>query len=592
MPKNPVKTLYTAKFYETPSSSATTHPSSSKPQQSYMERLFQTHLALNQMEELPSSRPNSPDQAYRDRVESLRKQVVDAFNAANGNPANGKWGLLSNLLQTGTSKGKYRYVNTRTDAAPPRPTEGWLLADTEEEWIAWEKKRKAESHSMADAAEKKRKEDELLKEKVETWKRDIDIGLDDATLDVVPDSDDATPDVVPDSDDVREEVASSPTKHVASGGSKSASKSRARSIADIPEEPFLPPSFPADLNTSTPPILNRQKPSPIELVPSSSPLLSKSPPKKRAERPGPSFKTPQLPSKLSSAEEVPSSSPLSSPPRNSRVYGRPRPSESPFKRARSPSPTPLTTAKKSRPAGASGSGASTLPRKTPITPPRNPLPRLEDLIAASTQKKKAKGKEREKTQSKAPEQQSVRGGSKPQSKSSVKPISTSSDGQRPLDLEADIVAVEDAVINWNAHVDRIEENRRDDLSSPAKSLSSIHDSNSLESPEVENNMDLPDFSQGAPFDPQFGSTQPMGRLGAGESLSTTERGGRGFGQQVDFGLPMAYESQIDVESNMQGVEELLDADVGGYAGPWMGAGPDGDEDEQWGGRDGVLESSP
>ncbi|KAJ7773063.1 hypothetical protein B0H16DRAFT_137855 [Mycena metata] len=585
MPKNPVRTLYTAKFYETPSSSSTTHPSSSKPQQPYMERLFQTHLALNQMEELPSSRPNSPDQAHRDRVETLRKQVVDAFNAANGNPADGKWGLLSNLLQTSTSKGRYRYVNTRTDPAPPRSTEGLFLADTEEEWIAWEKKRKAESHSKADAAGKKREVDEKLKEKVETWKRHVEL-------------DDATADVVPDSDDVREEVASSPTKHVPSGDLKSASKSRTRSIADLPEEPFLPPSFPADLDTSTPPILHRKKPSPIELVPSSSPLLSESPPKKRAERPGPSFKTPQLPSKQSSAEEVPSSSPLSSPPKNRHVYSRSRPSESPLKRARSPSPTPLPAAKKSRPAAASGSGASTSqlifksPSKSPITPPRNTLPRLEDLIAASTQKKKkAKGKEREKPPSKAPEKQPVRGGSKPQSKSSAEPIATSSDERRPLDLEAGIVAVEDAVINWDAHMERIEANRRDDLSSPAKSLSSIHDSNSLESPEAENSMNLPDFSQGAPFDPQFGSTQPMGRLGAGESLSTTERGGRGFGQQVDFGFPRAYESQMDVESNMQGVEELLDADVGGYTGPWMGAGPDGDEDEQWGGRD-VLESSP
>ncbi|KAJ7158905.1 hypothetical protein C8R46DRAFT_1224804 [Mycena filopes] len=581
MPKNPVKTLYTAKFYETPSSSATTHPSSSKPQQTYMERLFQTHLTLNQMEGLPSSRPNSPDEAHRKRLESLRKQVVAAFNDANGNTSSGKWGILANLLQTGTVQGKYRYINTRTDAVSPQPAEGWLLAETEEEWAAWEKKRKGELYSLTDVRDKKRKEEELLKEKVEIWKRDVDPGLDDEPLDVVPDS-----------DDVQEEAVSSPRKTAG----KVASKSRTRSITDLPEEAFLPPSFPSNLNTSTPPTLNRKKPSPIELVPSSSPL--ESPPKKRADRPGPSFKTPQLPSKLSSAEEVPSSSPLSS-PKNNRVYGRPRPLESPLKRARSPSPTLLTAAKKPRPTLASGSGSSGSraipkpPSKTPLTPPRNGLPTLADLIAASAQKKKMAKKEREKTQTKAQEKQPERGSSKPQSKSPEEPIFASAEEQRRLDLEAGIGVMENAVINWDAHLERIAANRADDISSPTKSLSSIHDSNSLESPEGDNSMDLPNFSQGAPFDPQFGSTQPMGRLEGGESLGTTERGGRGFGQQDDFGFPMRYESQLDVESNMQGVEELLDADVGGYTGgPWMGAGPDGDEDEQWGGRHGLPESSP
>jgi len=152
--------------------------------------------------------------------------------------------------------------------------------------------------------------------------------------------------------------------------------------------------------------------------------------------------------------------------------------------------------------------------------------------------------------------------------------------------------MEDSVINWDATLEKMNANHTGaGAASPTKSLSSIADSNSIESPQG-SGMDLPNFSHGEPFDPLAASTQPMGLLGGEESLGTTERGGRGFGQPDDFRYPMPYESQMDVESNMQGVEELLDADVGGYTGPWMGAGSDGDEDEQWGGRNGNIGSSP
>ncbi|KAJ6494670.1 hypothetical protein C8R47DRAFT_1116731 [Mycena vitilis] len=566
MSKAPVKTLYTAKFYE-PASSSESGASSFKPQPSvYVEKLFKTHVALNHMEEVPDSRPNLPDRAHNERVETLRKRVLDAFHAANGNPSNGKWSLLANLLQTGTAKGKYRYINTRTDAVPPQPgPEGWLLAETEEEWLAWEQKRKQEQRSVQD---KKREDDELLKEKVETWKRDIEVE-------------------VPESPDDVLDFSSSPAKPP--DGTKPSSKSHARSIGDLPED-FIPPSFPSDLKTSTPHTVARRKASPIELVPSSSPLSS---PTKSVGLRRPTFpnhKVPALPLRLSSADEVPSSSPLSSPPKNSRVYGRPRASESPLKRARSSSPTPLKAVKKPRTVlplavgQASGStpavsSASVKPLfQAPSTPPRNTLPKLEDLIAASAQKSKAKAKERERGKGKINGKHRVHD-AKPRSKT---PVKSPSSEER---LEAGIDVMGDAVINWDATLERMSANHDGDVS-PTKSLSSINESNSLES---QNSMDLPNFSHGEPFDPQGGSTQPMGRLEAGESLGTTERGGRGFGQPVDFGFPMRYESQMDVESNLQGVEDFLDADVhvGGYTGPWMPAGMD--EDEQWGGQ---IDSSP
>ncbi|KAJ7127128.1 hypothetical protein C8R44DRAFT_780496 [Mycena epipterygia] len=582
-----VKTLYTARFFENPSSSEeSTHPSSSKP---HFKGLFQTHVALNQMEEVPGSRPTTPENVDPERVETLRKQVLEAFDAANGNPASGKWGLLTNLLQTGMAKGKYRYINTTPDALPPKPgPDGWFVADTEEEWVAWEQKRKEQLSK------------DKLNEKVETWRGSVDADPPADTLSKVRSDD---------SEATSSKGSSRHIKPVLSEGvkpqSKTASRPRSRKIAELPEA-FLPPSFPSQLKTSTPPTLNRSKPSPIELVPSSSPLSPPilSPRSRRNGVPGPSSndakKSPNLLSKFSPADNVPSSSPLSSPPKNSRVYGRS--SESPLKRARSSSPTPDGVAKKTRAAlpsspGLASSSAPTSPvpskfrSKAPFTPPRNALPKLTDLIAASAQKQKSKAKAKGREKGKAKEIQPLY---KPKSQSPPPPqspqipaeenTSESAEEQRRLDVEAgiDVIeddVIEDDVINWDFAADKTTAGLdMDPMPSPTKSLSSIDGSNSLES---QDSMGLPDFSHGAPFDPQAGSTQPMGRLeGAGESLGTTERGECGFGQPDDLGYTMRYESQMDVESNMQGVEQMIDADVGG---PWMGRGVgSNDDEEEWG----------
>ncbi|KAJ7227076.1 hypothetical protein GGX14DRAFT_628092 [Mycena pura] len=552
MSKAAVKTLYTARFYETPSSSDSTNHSS-KPRPSataYLDRLFETHVALSQMEEVPSSRPTTPDAAGRQRVEILKKQVRQAFEDANGNPASGKWGTLVNLLQTGTAKGKYRYIDTKNDAVPPQPgPDGWPpLAETEEEWFAWEKRRK---------------EQLLLKEKVEHWKRDINASVHD--------------------DEPEQSTISPPAKLAILDGVKpssvaksisSASRLRARGIADLPEAAFLPPSFPNDLETSTPPAVIRYKPAPIELVPSSSPLSPLA--KQRELVPGPS---------KDSSRGVPSSSPLSS-PKNTRTYERLRPRESPRKRARSPSPMPITPAKKShvevpsssRPGSGSAPPASTSSpikreHKAPFTPPRNALPKLADLLAASAHKKKTKAKAKDKINLKGKEKQQ-RASGRPQDPMQQDAEPSSLTEEQGHDMEASIAKMAAHVINWDAAMDKAEAQL--DMAavpSPTKSLSSIDGSNSLES---QGSMDMPDFSHDVPFDPQGASTQPMGRIEAGESLGTTERGVRGFGQPDEYGFPMRYESQMDVENNMQSVEKLLDADVGGYAGPWMG-----EDDEQW-----------
>ncbi|KAJ7741400.1 hypothetical protein DFH07DRAFT_964955 [Mycena maculata] len=616
------KTLYTARFYETPSSSESTRLSSSRPQPSaYLDSLSKTHVALNHMEEVPDSRPATPDEADNERLEVFRAKVTQAIEDTRGNPASGKWGILADLLQTSMSKGKYRYMNMRTDVPPPKtPPGGWILAETEEEWFAWEKKRardkkreeeelvkrqedkKREEEELAKrqenqerVAEAKRKEEELLKEKVETWKRSVNADThigDDASHSPEPAGKKAS------------SSRPSKLKSVPSDGPKPLSKStiasrppksNARSIAEL-DEPFLPPSFPAGLETSTPPTTNRKKPSPIELVPSSSPLSS--PTKKHPAVSTPSPKdVPNSSSKLS-ASQVPSSSPLSSPTKNTRVYGRPRGTELPAKRPRSPSPTPLV-AKKTRsvaspPAPASGSGPSSSRApskpgsKLPLTPPRNTLPKLEDLIAASAKSKaKAKGKAKAKPKPKSPSPQP------PSPRSLEEEEEPDEEERRRLDLEKGINVMEEDVINWEHTLENLTTKLVENaVASPSKSLSSIDDENSLES---HNSMgSMPDFSHGAAFDPQGGSTQPMGLLESGESMGTTARGG--FGQPDEFGFPMRYESQMDVESNMQGVDELLNQDVAGYKGSWMGQGPDDDDDdddERRGGREGgQIDSSP
>ena len=60
---------------------------------------------------------------------------------ADGNPADGKWALLRQLLRTGVTSGKAgRWAGTRTDLqAPDAPDGGWINASTEAEWAEWER---------------------------------------------------------------------------------------------------------------------------------------------------------------------------------------------------------------------------------------------------------------------------------------------------------------------------------------------------------------------------------------------------------------------------------------------------------------------
>jgi hypothetical protein len=227
----------------------------------------------------------------------------------------------------------------------------------------------------------------------------------------------------------------------------------------------------------------------------------------------------------------------------------------------------------------------------PFTPPANPLPKLADLLAASAQKAKAKAK------AKAKEREQ-----KGKQVAQPKPPSPPHIPEEPSPArQHDIEVLAKDVINWEAMAPK-DPASTDPIAdvSPTKShksLSSIDDSDSLGS----RGNDLPDFSNGALFEPQGASTQPMGLLGEESIGTSTEMGARGFGQQSSGGgsfgnvFPMQYESQIDVENNVQRVEALLHNDVGQFVSapsPWMGAGPDNDDDDDGWGHGKQVDSSP
>jgi len=120
-------------------------------------------LARN-VSEVPPSPPHpsqDEDEAVRaERINSLRCRVHEAWNNADGNPADGKWVFLTHLLRMGVTSGRGgRWVGARADLKVPEPIEGWVNAETEAEWNEWEKKDRAER---------------AIKEKVENWKKKVE----------------------------------------------------------------------------------------------------------------------------------------------------------------------------------------------------------------------------------------------------------------------------------------------------------------------------------------------------------------------------------------------------------------------------------
>ncbi|KAG9225707.1 hypothetical protein CCMSSC00406_0007564 [Pleurotus cornucopiae] len=179
-----VRSVYTPVFYLTPDpSSASSKPFLSEPRavMSYLNTLSRQHVALAQnVKEVPSSRPSSPElelylgpdaeketsglseaQLRRvQRVEDLRSRVVDAFRKAKGEPGEGKWTQISQMLRMGCTAGRYRWI--RGCAPSGRQIRemdpSLVLPETEEEW-----------HAM----ERKFEQKQQLKQKVEIWQEGV-----------------------------------------------------------------------------------------------------------------------------------------------------------------------------------------------------------------------------------------------------------------------------------------------------------------------------------------------------------------------------------------------------------------------------------
>ena len=168
------KTLYTPVFFSSSEPRGSTTSANPKVPSAYLNSLSRTHIALAQIvQEEPSSRPGSPtddaDGSYPDlptqqRVSALRARVQEAWTMTDGNPADGKWTVLTHLLRIGVTSGKAgRWAGARADLkVPDAPDGGWINATTEAEWAEWEKsvglkdkvqnwKMRLESHEQLDS---------------------------------------------------------------------------------------------------------------------------------------------------------------------------------------------------------------------------------------------------------------------------------------------------------------------------------------------------------------------------------------------------------------------------------------------------------
>ncbi|KAF8162654.1 hypothetical protein B0H34DRAFT_692418 [Crassisporium funariophilum] len=192
------KTLYTPVFFSSSEQPVTSGSSSGggrilEPYSNYLNTLSRTHIALAQIvQEAPSSRPGSPvedtDGSYPDtsshaRIVALRARVQEAWVKADGNPADGKWALMTHLLRMGVTSGEAgRWSGARADlpCADPPAAVGWINAATEAEWFEWEKKVAA-----ATAATKVGETERTVHDKVESWKRRLDAHEEEAIQEIV-----------------------------------------------------------------------------------------------------------------------------------------------------------------------------------------------------------------------------------------------------------------------------------------------------------------------------------------------------------------------------------------------------------------------
>ncbi|RDB19226.1 hypothetical protein Hypma_013551 [Hypsizygus marmoreus] len=563
------------------------------------------------VQEVPSSRCVSPvegeeweDSESQARIETLRKRVKAAFEYASGDTADGKWGAVVQLLRLSVARCGPRWVGSTTEGKKAESTCGWINANTEAEWREWENKWKAEVRVKEKVESWQQKVDPPLPDEAApvvsllegstALKRATTInehamsGTSSATK-----SKRATTTLATARRDPRDPPAlgfpvmkrsslttvngkpklpaklpladsvSGPSKPKTLNGqrrtniispvslpidsSSSQERPQRRAITDISETSFLPPSFPSQLDTSTPKKSDkRHKPSPI---------------------------TP-----------VPPSSPLSSPP-NTRVYGRqrstldttsssfPEPPTTPTRYPRPPSPTmrqnntekrprsvtPNHAVKKARTMTALPSSDEPLAPNTssslpfagdapasppPTTPERKNLPTLTELLASSKQRNKSSPRKAKRGNPETTREVTEKKPAIAQESMKMKePVILHEPGPPSPVIYADSYLAENSTYAMGLGIGMdIDMGMSYDMGSPAKSLSSLAASDSDEEEDATNGMDI-DLEG---FNPPFISTQ------AGAAGATKEGGGFGW---------MGYNSQFDVDGRVDLVSKFMEKDV-------------------------------
>lgn len=129
------KSLYTPVFYDDVPDSNVSSTGEVGTCSSYLKRLTREHLARASMEEVESSVAGSPTSESKARVGQLVAKVERAYAEANGNPADGRWVFVSDLLRLRCTRGGRRWLGANLDArAPEIPKHLCVIPKTNEEW--------------------------------------------------------------------------------------------------------------------------------------------------------------------------------------------------------------------------------------------------------------------------------------------------------------------------------------------------------------------------------------------------------------------------------------------------------------------------
>ncbi|KIM73364.1 hypothetical protein PILCRDRAFT_15271 [Piloderma croceum F 1598] len=177
-----MSTLYTPVFFPRPTpaipSSSTSSPD---PISSHTTRLSSIHLALSTLN--PVLCPPSPQQQQQHedpptptRTSTIRTQVLEALEAADGERSSGKWGQVGRKLVLGCTRGGGRWGwsvyldRRRREGVIWKGKEGkgrWELVDTEEEWFHLERQREHERKQLLPGGT------QCVEERVINWQRDL-----------------------------------------------------------------------------------------------------------------------------------------------------------------------------------------------------------------------------------------------------------------------------------------------------------------------------------------------------------------------------------------------------------------------------------